>query len=109
MVRRPPLLSLRDARITFGGPALFEGVSLGIGRGDRLCLVGRNGCGKSTLMKALSGEVGLDRGDRFAAPGMRVGSSTTNSYGCEVIIPTKSQTVAQNALTSVTDHACRSS
>src|SRR5690348_2140906 len=68
----PPLLSLRDARITFGGRATFEGVSLGLAKGDRACLVGRNGSGKTTLLKALAGLVELDGGERFQQPGLRV-------------------------------------
>ncbi|MCY4191233.1 MAG: ATP-binding cassette domain-containing protein, partial [Rhodospirillaceae bacterium] len=48
---RPPFLSLRNASIGFGGTPLFERLTLHLARGDMLSLVGRNGCGKSTLMK----------------------------------------------------------
>ena len=58
----PPLLSLRDAAIGFGGAPLFEGLTLHIAKGDIACLVGRNGCGKSTLMKLIAGELELDAG-----------------------------------------------
>ena len=68
----PPLLSLRDVFVTFGGNPLFTGVSLAIGRGDKACLVGRNGSGKSTLLKVLAGEIAMDSGERFAQPGARI-------------------------------------
>ena len=72
MAPRPPLASLRQARITFGGAPLFEDVTLAVAAGERACLVGRNGCGKSTLLRVLAGEVDLDGGERFVAPGVRV-------------------------------------
>ncbi len=68
----PPLLSLRDAAIGFGGAPLFEGLTLHIAKGDIACLVGRNGCGKSTLMKLIAGELELDAGERYAEPGLTV-------------------------------------
>jgi ATP-binding cassette subfamily F protein uup len=67
-----PLLALRDASVTFGGRPTFAGISVALGKGDRACLVGRNGGGKSTLLKALAGLIELDAGTRFQQPGTRV-------------------------------------
>ena len=67
-----PLVSLSDASITFGGRPTFTGLSVAVARGDRACLVGRNGGGKSTLLKALAGQIDLDGGSRFQQPGARV-------------------------------------
>jgi len=58
----PPLLALRDARVTFGGRPTFAGISVALGKGDRACLVGRNGGGKSTLLRLLAKAEEPDRG-----------------------------------------------
>src|SRR3546814_12934159 len=68
----PPIVSLRGVGHAFGSKRVLDGASLGLGRGDRVCLVGRNGSGKSTLMRILSGRLEPDVGDRFVQPGMRV-------------------------------------
>ncbi|EME70036.1 ABC transporter ATPase [Paramagnetospirillum caucaseum] len=68
----PPLLALRDVRLTFGGTPLFEGVTTWIAKGDKTCLVGRNGSGKSTLLKVLAGEIAPDSGERFVQPGTSI-------------------------------------
>lgn len=68
----PPLVTLRDATVTFGGRPLFEGLEIALGADERACLVGRNGSGKSTLLKVLAGEVQLDGGERFVQPGTRI-------------------------------------
>ena len=67
-----PLLSLREATVTFGGRPTFAGVSLALAKSDRACLVGRNGGGKSTLLKVLAGFIELDRGQCFRQPGARI-------------------------------------
>lgn len=69
----PPLLSLTDITVTFGGEPLLDRVALDIRSRDRLCLVGRNGSGKSTLLKLCAGLVDPEDGDRRWAPGTRVG------------------------------------
>jgi ATP-binding cassette subfamily F protein uup len=68
----PPLLTLQDINLTFGGTPLLEGAALTIAPGERLCLVGRNGSGKSTLLKIAAGLMEADHGDRFVQPGSTI-------------------------------------
>ncbi len=51
MAVQPPLLALQNATLTFGGRPPFQDVSVAVARGERICLVGRNGSGKSTPLK----------------------------------------------------------
>lgn len=57
------LIRLRNIHVGFGGPAILESISVSIDAGERLCLLGRNGTGKSTLLKVISGEVKAESGD----------------------------------------------
>lgn len=70
---RPPILTLSDISLTFGGNPVFDGLGLTIQEGDRMCLVGRNGSGKSTLMKVIAGLIEADQGNIFLRPGQTVG------------------------------------
>jgi ATP-binding cassette subfamily F protein uup len=65
------LVSLQGVNVSFGGPLLLEGVDLSIDRGERVCLVGRNGTGKSTIMRLLVGEVKPDAGTIVYQQGLR--------------------------------------
>jgi ATP-binding cassette subfamily F protein uup len=58
--------------VGFGGPLLLEGVDLSIDRGERVCLVGRNGTGKSTILKLITGEIKPDGGKIVFQQGMRI-------------------------------------
>lgn len=69
---QPPLLTLDDISLGFGGGPLFAGLNLVIGPGERLCLVGRNGAGKSTLLKVIAGLIEPDEGSRFTQPGAKI-------------------------------------
>ena len=65
------LMSLKDVSLAFGGPSILENVSLSISKGLRAALTGRNGEGKSTLMKVISGELEPDTGEIVRAPGLK--------------------------------------
>jgi len=66
------LVSLQDVKVSFGGPLLLEGVDLSIDRGERVCLVGRNGTGKSTIMKLITGEIQPDGGKIVFQQGVKI-------------------------------------
>ena len=66
------LITLRNLTLAFGGPPLFDGVNLQIEPGERLCLLGRNGTGKSTLLKVIAGELPPDGGEIHRQQGLKV-------------------------------------
>ena len=68
----PPLLTLQNIHLTFGGTPLLTGAEFSVQPFDRLCLVGRNGSGKSTLLKIAAGLIKADDGKRFFQPGTTV-------------------------------------
>jgi len=63
------LLNLKDIHLTFGGKPVLEGVDLMLSEGERITLVGRNGTGKSTLLKIAAAMIEQDKGERFFQPG----------------------------------------
>lgn len=56
------LISLNNVTVSFGGPLLLDSVNLQIQRGERVCLLGRNGTGKTTLMKIINGDLEPENG-----------------------------------------------
>ena len=56
-------ITLRDVQLAFGGPALLDGANFSLERGERVCLIGRNGEGKSTLLKLIEGSLLADAGE----------------------------------------------
>ena len=66
------LLTIRDVSMAFGGQPLLDGINLQLESGDRLCLLGRNGSGKSTILKLVSGELVPDRGEIVRRQGLKV-------------------------------------
>src|SRR5450755_4303577 len=66
------LLGMQDVGIAFGGPPVLDRARLAIERGERVCLLGRNGAGKSTMMKLLDGTIAPDTGDVVRQTGVTV-------------------------------------
>ncbi len=56
-------IALSDVQLAFGGPALLDGANFSLERGERVCLIGRNGEGKSTLLKLIEGTLLPDAGE----------------------------------------------
>ena len=67
-----PLLTIRDLRIGYHGPLLLDNVSCQIDAGQRIGLLGRNGAGKTTFMRIITGEVQPDGGEVSFAPGTKM-------------------------------------
>jgi len=63
------LLSLLDINLSFGGPSVLESLNFQVDPGERVCLLGRNGTGKTTLMRVIAGEINPDSGDVFRPKG----------------------------------------
>ncbi|MGB5398351.1 MAG: ATP-binding cassette domain-containing protein [Gammaproteobacteria bacterium] len=66
------LVRLRNISVSFGGPPILASISLNIDKGERVSLLGRNGTGKSTLLKAIAGTVKIDDGEIEFAPSIKI-------------------------------------
>lgn len=66
------LIELKKAGLHYGTQILLDGIDLTIDRGQRVCLIGRNGAGKSSLLKVLSGDVLLDDGVVWRQPTLKI-------------------------------------
>ncbi|ENU79374.1 hypothetical protein F975_02618 [Acinetobacter sp. ANC 3789] len=65
-------ITLRDVQLAFGGPALLDGANFTLERGERVCLIGRNGEGKSTLLKLIEGSLLPDHGEVLVQNGLTI-------------------------------------
>ena len=68
------LMGMRDVSWGFDDPPLLQNINFQIEKGERVCLLGRNGVGKSTFLKLLSGEVVPDRGEVWRQAGVSIAS-----------------------------------
>lgn len=66
------IFSVREASVQFGKKIIFDKLDLNIHRGDLIALIGKNGVGKSTLMKIISDKQDLDFGELWKQSGLRV-------------------------------------
>lgn len=69
-----PLVKLSSLQLHYGLQIIFDDVTLQLEPGDRLCVIGRNGVGKSTLLKVISGDVAVDGGQVWLEPSVVVAS-----------------------------------
>ena len=66
------IIAMQDVSVGFGGRPLLEHINLQIEQGDRICLLGRNGVGKSTLMKLITGQILPEAGDISLTPKLSI-------------------------------------
>ncbi|NBV05604.1 MAG: ABC transporter ATP-binding protein [Proteobacteria bacterium] len=77
-MKSSPILSIREATISFAKKILFENLHLNLFPRDRICLIGKNGVGKTTLMNAIVGQFDLDVGERWISPNCTLGYLSQN-------------------------------
>ena len=68
-----PIFYIKEGNLSFADKIVLSSLELYVYPGDKICLVGRNGSGKSSLMKVIEGEYELDRGELFKDPLMNIG------------------------------------
>ncbi len=67
------LLKFSDVSLAFGTMPLLDKVSWQIARGERVCIIGRNGTGKSSMLRLVKGDQKPDDGEVWRAPGLKIG------------------------------------
>lgn len=72
------LINLSEVSLAFGGPLVLDGASFQVQEGERVCLLGRNGAGKSSLLKLLAGVQRPDQGVVSRAQGLEIGHLPQN-------------------------------
>ena len=77
------MITTANITMQFGAKPLFENISAKFGNGNRYGLIGANGCGKSTFMKILSGELAPSSGNVSVAAGERIGTLNQNQFAFE--------------------------
>ncbi|MBK8816049.1 MAG: ABC-F family ATPase [Methylococcaceae bacterium] len=77
------MISTANITMQFGAKPLFENVSVKFGDGNRYGLIGANGCGKSTFMKILSGDLEPSAGNVSISPGERLGILRQDQFAYE--------------------------
>ncbi|WP_299267355.1 ABC-F family ATPase [uncultured Psychrosphaera sp.] len=77
------MITTANITMQFGAKPLFENISVKFGNGNRYGLIGANGCGKSTFMKILTGELTPSAGNVSYGPGERLGILKQDQFGFE--------------------------
>ena len=77
------MITTANITMQFGAEPLFENISAQFGHGNRYGLIGANGCGKSTFMKILTGELTPTSGNVSVTPGNKVGTLSQDQFAFE--------------------------
>src|SRR5215831_18883200 len=72
-VTGPALLTANDIALAYGHQRLLEAVTLSVAPGEKVGMVGRNGCGKTSLLRILAGHQSADSGEVARRRGLRIG------------------------------------
>ena len=101
------MLSAANLTIQFGAKPLFENVSVKFGNGHRYGLIGANGCGKSTLMKILSGDLKPTAGNVSLGPNERLGKLRQDQFAFEEMTVINTVIMGHEALWQVKEERDR--
>jgi ATPase subunit of ABC transporter with duplicated ATPase domains len=101
------VLSAANLTIQFGAKPLFENVSVKFGNGHRYGLIGANGCGKSTLMKILSGDLKPTAGNVSLGPNERLGKLRQDQFAFEEMTVINTVVMGHEALWQVKEERDR--
>ena len=77
------MITTANVTMQFGSKPLFENISVKFGEGNRYGLIGANGCGKSTFMKILTGELTATSGNVSISPNTRLGVLSQDQFAFE--------------------------
>ena len=83
LFRKTALLSTNNITMQFGAKPLFENISVKFGTGNRYGLIGANGCGKSTFMKILTGDLEASAGNVSRDPNERIAKLHQDQFAFE--------------------------
>ncbi|MCE2687208.1 MAG: ABC-F family ATP-binding cassette domain-containing protein [Rickettsiales bacterium] len=72
-MKNAPLLAIRNATISFAKKTLFENLDLLLFQKDKICLIGKNGVGKTSLINFIAGKVDADCGERWVMSNVKIG------------------------------------
>jgi ATP-binding cassette subfamily F protein uup len=71
-----PIFYIKEGSLRFADKILLSDLEVYIYKKDKICLIGKNGCGKSSLMKVIASDYELDKGELFKNPSIKIGYLT---------------------------------
>jgi ATP-binding cassette subfamily F protein uup len=98
-----PLITLLDTHLALGDRPLLDGARLALQPGERLGLIGRNGTGKSTLLRIIAGQTSLDEGERQVRDGLHI--ALVEQEPALPAAPTLRESLLERAQTGMNDAA----
>ena len=94
------LLQIQDGTLSIGAQTVLAHFDFEIRGNEKIAIVGRNGCGKTTLLRLLAGELSLDRDDHSKAQGILTSRSLTTGLLCQQAFSDTTITVEEELLKS---------
>lgn len=77
------MISLKNVTLMRGRQTLLKDANLAIHKGQRMGIIGRNGCGKTSLFRALSGDISFEQGELLLPSGLRLSAMSQETPGVE--------------------------